>query len=180
MYHFMTGGYHDSAFTALMTVSRLPYIVILIHDLLHAHYEYAIMDYCIFMEWMMFESWILNICAAQLMIILFDYLQCFLQLYDWCLCNKLMKNQDKTKCVLFHMPNKPIPCDCCALNVGAVDIVRVKEVTFLGVILDEKRNWRKQIENIYKSLLQFFGIFNHIKSFVSKHITSWLYFACIY
>ena len=50
MYCFMTGGYHDSGFTASMIVSRLPYIVILIHDLLHARYEYAIMDYCIFTE----------------------------------------------------------------------------------------------------------------------------------
>ena len=47
-----------SGFTALMVVSRLPYTVILIHDLLHAHYEYAIMNYCIFMEWCLnLESW---------------------------------------------------------------------------------------------------------------------------
>ena len=44
MYLFMTGGYHDSGFTTLMIASRLPYIVILIHDLLQAHYEYAIMN----------------------------------------------------------------------------------------------------------------------------------------
>ena len=50
MYHFMTGGYHDSSFTALVIVSRLPYIVMLIHDLLHIDYEYAIMNYCILME----------------------------------------------------------------------------------------------------------------------------------
>ena len=52
----MTGGYRDSGFTTLMIVSRLPYIVILIHDLLHAHYEYAIINYCIFTEQMMSES----------------------------------------------------------------------------------------------------------------------------
>ena len=50
MYDFMTGGYHDSGLTALMIVSRLPYIVILIHGLLHAHYKYAIINYCIFTE----------------------------------------------------------------------------------------------------------------------------------
>ena len=49
-YRFMTGGYHDSGFTALMIVSKLPYIVISLHDLLHAHYEYAIMNYCVFTE----------------------------------------------------------------------------------------------------------------------------------
>ena len=47
-----------SGFTALMVVSKLPYTVILIHDLLHAHYEYAIMNYCIFTEWCLnLESW---------------------------------------------------------------------------------------------------------------------------
>ena len=59
-----------------------------------------------------------------------------------------MINQDKTKCVLFHVPNKPVPRDFCALNVGAIDIERVKETTYLGVILDEKLNWHKQNENI--------------------------------
>ena len=50
MYRFMIGGYHGSGFTALLIVSRLTYIVILIHYLLHAHNEYAIMNYCIFTE----------------------------------------------------------------------------------------------------------------------------------
>ena len=91
-----------------------------------------------------------------------------------------MINQDKTKCMLFHVPNKPVPRDFCALNVDAIDIEGVKEVTYLGVILDEKLNWHKQNENICKSLLQFFGLFNHIKSFVTKSIARQLYFACIY
>ena len=51
-----------------------------------------------------------------------------------CVCNKLTVNQDKTKCVSFHMPSKTL----CALNIGAIDIERVKEVTNIGVILDEK------------------------------------------
>ena len=72
------------------------------------------------------------------------------------------------------------PRDFCALNVGAIDIERVKEVTYLAVILDEKLNWHKQNENICKSLLQFFGLFNHIKSFVTKSIARLLYFACTY
>ena len=106
--------------------------------------------------------------------------ECFLQSYNWCLCNKLMINQDKTKCVLFHMTNKPVPRDFCALNVGAIDIERVKEVTYLGVILDEKLNWHKQNENICKSLLQFFGLFNHIKSFVTKQNYCQTIIFCLY
>ena len=56
------------------------------------------------------------------------------------MCNKLMINQDKTKCVFFYVPNKPVPRNFCALNVGAIDIERVKEVTYLSVILYEKLN----------------------------------------
>ena len=43
MHRHMTGGYHDSDLRALMVVSRLPYIVILKHDLWLlwiCHYEF--------------------------------------------------------------------------------------------------------------------------------------------
>ena len=46
----------------------------------------------------------------------------------------------------------------------------IKEVKYLGVILDEKLNWHKQNENISKSLLQLFGLFNNINWFVAKRI----------
>ena len=42
--------YIISTTAALMIVSRLPYVVILIHDLLEAPYENSIMNHCIFTE----------------------------------------------------------------------------------------------------------------------------------
>ena len=50
MYHFTTGGYHNSGLRALMIVSRLAYIVRLKCDLLHANYEYTVMNICKFTE----------------------------------------------------------------------------------------------------------------------------------
>ena len=50
MYRIVTGGYHDRGLRALIIVSRLCYIVILKHDLLHVHYIDEIMTICIFME----------------------------------------------------------------------------------------------------------------------------------
>ena len=82
-------------------------------------------------------------------------------------------------CVVSHA-QKLVKRDFCALNVGGIDIKRAQEVTYLGVILDEKLNCHKQNENICKSMLQFFGLFNHIKSIVTKRIARQLYFACIY
>ena len=78
--------------------------------------------------------------------------------------------QSEIHVYLIWIRDVPVSRDFCALNVGAIDIERVKEVLYLGVILDEKLNWHKQNENIRKSLLQFFGLFNHIKSFVTKRI----------
>ena len=49
MCHFMTGGCHDSSLRALMIASRSLHIVILKHDLFQAHYEYAIINICIYL-----------------------------------------------------------------------------------------------------------------------------------
>ena len=61
MYHTVTGGYHNSGFRALMIVSRPCYIAILKHVFPSIHYNDANMNICIFMEYTMFESWILNL-----------------------------------------------------------------------------------------------------------------------
>ena len=54
MYRFMTGSYHSSGLGDLMTISRLPYIVILKRDLLHADYE--------FISYLGMKSWDLQVC----------------------------------------------------------------------------------------------------------------------
>ena len=55
-----------------------------------------------------------------------------------------------------------------------MNIDRVKSVNYLGVIIEEKFNWQEQTENVCKLLLQFYGIFNHIKSYVSSKIAQQL------
>ena len=48
------------------------------------------------------------------------------------------------------------------------------------MLLDEKLYWHEHVDQICASLVKYFGIFNHIKNFVSKRITRQLYFAFIY
>ena len=104
----------------------------------------------------------------------------FDKLYEWCLCNRLTINNDKTKFILFHTKNKPVPKDLETLDTSVMNIDGVESFNYLGVIIDEKLNWHEQAENVCKSLLQFYGIFNHIKSYVSSQIARQLYYACIF
>ena len=104
----------------------------------------------------------------------------FTKLYHWCIANKLSINSDKTNFVLFHMKNKPVPRNFTCITTEAMQINRVKSVQYLGMLLDENLYWHEHIDQTCASLVKFFGIFNHVKHFVSLRIARQLYFAFIY
>ena len=86
----------------------------------------------------------------------------------------------KTSFVLFHLKNKPIPRNFTCIQTEVMQINRVESVQYLGMLLDEKLYWHEHVDQICASLVKYFGIFNHIKNFVSKRIARQLYFAFIY
>ena len=47
-------------------------------------------------------------------------------------------------------------------------------------MIDENLYWHMHIEHVYNSLVQYFGIFNHVKTMISKKIARQLYFAFIH
>ena len=104
----------------------------------------------------------------------------FMKLYHWCIANKLSINSDKTNLVLFHLKNKPVPRDFTGLQPQAMKIDRVQSVQYLGMLLDEKLYWHEHVTQTCASLIKYFGIFNHIKNFVSVKIARQLYFAFVY
>ena len=101
-------------------------------------------------------------------------------LFEWCICNKLTINYDKTCFILFHAKNKKVPEGFDSIEINGTVINRVSSAKYLGLVFDEKLSWRDHVEFICKSLIKFFGIFNHIKSIVSSKIARQLYFAFIY
>ena len=103
----------------------------------------------------------------------------FTQLYHWCVANKLSINSKKKSFVLFYLKNKPIPRNFTCIQSGVMQINRVESVQYLGMLLDEKLYWHEHVDQICASLVKYFGIFNHIKDFVSKRIARQLYFAFI-
>ena len=104
----------------------------------------------------------------------------FEDLFRWCISNKLTINAEKTNFVLFHTINKPIPQHLNEIKREFMTVMRVKSFKYLGLTLDEHLNWNEDMNELCKSLIQYFGIFNHIKYKITLVVVRQLYHAFIY
>ena len=77
------------------------------------------------------------------------------------------------------MKNKPVPNDFDSIQTNHMTIGRVKNVNYLGLVIDENLYWNAHVDFVCASLVKYFGIFNHIKSFITSRIARQLYFAFI-
>ena len=103
----------------------------------------------------------------------------FDKLYHWCVANKSSINSNKTNFVLFHMKNKPVPNDFDSIQTNHMTKGRVKTVNYLGLAIDKNLSCNAHVDFVCASLVKYFGIFNHIKSFITSRIARQLYFAFI-
>ena len=102
------------------------------------------------------------------------------KLFKWCLSNKLTINDSKTCFILFHTKNKPVPKDFSAIQIDDIIIKRVDNTKYLGLFIDEKLNWTNHVHFVCRSLTKYFGIFNKIKSLVTRPLARQLYFSFVY
>ena len=82
--------------------------------------------------------------------------------------------------MLFNTKNKPIPEHFDCIQTTFLTINKVKFVQYLGLLIDENLYWYMHAEYVYNSLVKYFGIFNHVKTIISKKIARQLYFAFIH
>ena len=76
--------------------------------------------------------------------------------------NKLSLNVSKSSLLLFNIRNKN---NNVKLNVNINDI-KIKQVTnlkFLGIIIDDKLDWKSQINYVSTKLSRAIGILNKVK-----------------
>lgn len=95
-----------------------------------------------------------------------------LKLKTWFDKNKLSLNLGKTKLMLFgnHKENKWIQ-----LQIQGVNIEMVKENKFLGVIIDEKLNWKAHILHIQTKISKNLAVLNKVKHFIDEKALHILY-----
>ena len=79
------------------------------------------------------------------------------KLSSWFQANKLSINIKKSNFILSKTKQKKQTLDL-HFSINGVEIDRVNEVLFLGVILDEHLSWKSQIQNIARKVSKSVGI----------------------
>ncbi len=92
---------------------------------------------------------------------------------DWLKLNKLSLNASKSKCMMFHMPQKHIRCP--KLKIDQVEIEQVKDFNLLGIVIDRQLNWKSHVEYIFCKITRTNCILNRLKHYLPLHIKFSLY-----
>src|SRR6185436_10203146 len=99
---------------------------------------------------------------------------------NWVLDNRLTLNIEKTCFMLFSPPvSMQMPNDF-RLVINNVVIMRVENIKFLGVWLDNKLDWKYHLKELYNSLNKYIGIFYKLSNFLPKSILKLLYYSIIH
>ena len=95
---------------------------------------------------------------------------------EWVRANKLSLNTKKTEIIIFKPRNKMITKHL-NFRLSSQKIKPTKQVTYLGVILQEHLHWNKYLSNLGKELSRSVGLLSNIRHYVSKHLLRTIYFS---
>ena len=90
----------------------------------------------------------------------------------WFDSNKLSLNLAKTKVMLFGNQRSSVDVNLC---INGIQIERIKETRFLGLIVDEKLSWKPHIQHLVKKISKNIGIIYNTKEFFNKETLKLLY-----
>ena len=95
------------------------------------------------------------------------------QISTWLKLNKLSLNVQKTKFMLFHMPNKNILIP--KLSIDGCEIERVSEFNFLGITTHENLKWSPHTSKIAIKISKTIGVLNRLKHYLPFNIRLLIY-----
>ena len=78
--------------------------------------------------------------------------------YDYYTLNKLTLNGEKTKYMIYSKKNKRMRGNECNLYINGQKLIRVREIKFLGVIINDKLTWDNHKIYIKKKIARNLGI----------------------
>mgnify|MGYP000297251403 CR=1 FL=1 len=91
----------------------------------------------------------------------------------WMRLNKLSLNENKTKFMIFHYPQKRVLIPEMEINNTVIECV--ENFNFLGIVIDKHLSWKDHIDKIASKLSQTTGVMNRIKEFLPTHILQTIY-----
>lgn len=95
---------------------------------------------------------------------------------DWLRANKISLNASKTEIILFRNKNKRVEKRL-NFRLSGQQILPVKQVTYLGVALDEHLSWNIHIPLLTKKLSRTTGILAKLRHYVSYKTLLSVYYA---
>ena len=99
------------------------------------------------------------------------------KIYNWLCSNKLSLNVSKTKFMCFHAPQKVMTYPI--LKSNNINIERVTDFNFLGLIISSNLKWNKHIDHIALKISKVTGILYRMKSIFPRDALLTLYNALI-
>ncbi|KAF7685156.1 RNA-directed DNA polymerase from mobile element jockey, partial [Cucumispora dikerogammari] len=97
---------------------------------------------------------------------------------NWFMSNKLTLNVDKTQVMFFSRRKKPPPNT--QVTLRGQQIVNVTKTKFLGVIVDEKLNWKEHIAYIASKVSKSNGVLFRIRNSLTIAAKNLLYHSLIH
>ena len=98
----------------------------------------------------------------------------------WLCANKLSLNVKKTNYCIFHSPSYIIPKNCDFIKIGSKQIERVTYVKYLGLIIDDKLNWKLQSNELARNLVKTASTLKFIRNHIPYQCKKQLYYAYAY
>ena len=92
---------------------------------------------------------------------------------NWLKVNKLSLNVDKTKAMLFHMPQKRILN--LRLKIAGSNIEFIDNFNFLGITINKHLNWTKHMNILSAKIAKTVGILNTLKHVLPINILKMIY-----
>ena len=98
----------------------------------------------------------------------------------WFKLNKLSLNIKKSSFIVLTGRGRSYKKNYARVSIEGNEISQVCHVTFLGIIIDEKLNWKQHIDFIHKKTAKSLGIISKLRHFVDKSCLLTLYYSLIY
>ncbi|KAE8747081.1 hypothetical protein FOCC_FOCC006219 [Frankliniella occidentalis] len=96
----------------------------------------------------------------------------------WLKKNQLFMNYKKTTYMIFNKPSK-INSTELRLEINNEEISRVKNATFLGLIIDETLSWDKHINSIIKKIGSLSGVLYRLRNILNKEALKSVYYGLV-
>ena len=97
-------------------------------------------------------------------------------LYDWLCANRLSLNAGKTEFIVFRPSRKQLDLRI-TLKLHHTKLYESTKIKYLGLILDNKLNWKAHIAELSKKLSRAVGMLYKIKTFVTPSVLRSLYYS---